>query len=409
MSEAKEANVPGEQHDVFLCHNSMDKPEVRQIYEALKTRGFKPWIDEVDLRAGDRWRPAIEAALKGAGTAVVFVGKQSGPVQDREIDIGVDLESRSELRIIPVILPGCLDDSEIAGFLRGYNWVDFRKAGSDPLAKLCDGIGKVEPREQPAVAVAPTTTSDARSRLIVYCQNAGLSVLRAGIYPADTDAAVKAFAADLEQCHIVVQIDETASGESSTESSKAITTVQSEYPHGHRVMFWKPGDSTQSEFQKDVVKRTRQAFDAIRPDPEMETGLDEPKSSQTDAAQKWAMVKYDRVDAKPTREMLRILKEANIRCTSSRNGSTTLTQRMREIPFDALILVLGECEDDWLDRLTDQLIEVELTLKEQAPLQAYYYAEGATVAPPDISQSTLEIEGSNELGKLVEAIRGGVR
>ncbi len=66
-----------------------------------------------------------------------------------------------------------------------------------------------------------------------------------------------------------------------------------------------------------------------------------------------------------------------------------MAQRLRENPFDALIVVLGDCGDDWLEKRVDELIEVELTLKEQAPLQAYYYAEGATAVPPDISPSTL--------------------
>lgn len=73
-------------------------------------------------------------------------------------------------------------------------------------------------------------------------------------------------------------------------------------------MHWKSGGITQSEFQKEVVDRTRRVFDAIRPDPDMGTGQDEPHPAGTEVAQKWAMVKYDRVDAKPTREMLRTLR-----------------------------------------------------------------------------------------------------
>lgn len=397
----------GKAYDVFLCYSSEDRAEVRQIYEALQVRGVNPWIDEMDLRPGDLWQRAIEAALEGMDTAAVFIGKAHGRVQAREMGLCIDLESRHKLRIIPVILPGCPDDSEIEGFLRNYSWVDFRQPGSDPLGQLCSGIGKVEPRPLPVIAVAPTTTSDARSRLIVYCQNAGLFVPRAGIYPADTDSALKAFAADLEYCHVVVQLDEPASAETSNENLTAITKTLSVYKPQKRVMYWKPGGTTQSEFQKEVVYRARRAFDAIRLDPDMEPSQDEPQPAGFEAAQKWAMVKYDRVDAKATREMLRILKEANIRCTSSPNGSTTLAQRLRENPFDALILVLGNCDDDWLERRIDELIEVELTLKDQSPLQAYYYAEGATAVPPDISPSTLEVEGADELDNLVQAIRGG--
>jgi len=397
----------GKAYDVFLCHNSQDKADVLQIYEALKIRGVKPWIDEVDLRPGDRWRPAIEAALEEARTAAVFVGRAGGRVQVREIDRSIDLESRGKLRVIPVILPGCLDDSEIDGFLRDYVWVDFRQAGSDPLDQLCKGIGKAEIQRQPVVAVAPTTTSDARSRLIVYCQNAGLLVPRAGIYPADIDSAVKAFTADLEHCHVAVQLEEPSTADSSDETLAAIANALTRFRPQNRVMDWKPGGITQAEFQKEVVDRTRRVFGAIRPDPDMATDQGEPNRGNAEIDQKEVMVKYDRVDAKPTREMLRTLKQANIHYTSSPNGDTTLVQRLREHPFDALILVLGNCDDDWLERRRDELIEVELTLKEQSPLRAYYYTEDATVVPPRCSPSTLEIEGPDELDNLIQAIRGG--
>jgi len=38
----------GKAYDVFLCHNSADKPQVRQVYEALKVCGLKPWLEQED-------------------------------------------------------------------------------------------------------------------------------------------------------------------------------------------------------------------------------------------------------------------------------------------------------------------------------------------------------------------------
>jgi len=32
--------------DVFLCHNSEDKPAVRAIAQKLVKEGIKPWLDE---------------------------------------------------------------------------------------------------------------------------------------------------------------------------------------------------------------------------------------------------------------------------------------------------------------------------------------------------------------------------
>src|SRR4051794_14128722 len=38
-----------ETFDVFLSHNSKDKPAVRQIAEALRARGLEVWLDEWNL------------------------------------------------------------------------------------------------------------------------------------------------------------------------------------------------------------------------------------------------------------------------------------------------------------------------------------------------------------------------
>jgi hypothetical protein len=45
--------------DVFLCHNSEDKPEVRQIARRLAAEGIKPWLDEEQIRPGTSWQTAL--------------------------------------------------------------------------------------------------------------------------------------------------------------------------------------------------------------------------------------------------------------------------------------------------------------------------------------------------------------
>ena len=46
--------------DVFLCHNSDDKPTIKIIGEQLKELGILPWIDEWELRPGLPWQRALE-------------------------------------------------------------------------------------------------------------------------------------------------------------------------------------------------------------------------------------------------------------------------------------------------------------------------------------------------------------
>ena len=58
--------LPDDTFDVFLSHNSKDKPAVRQIAEALRDRGLRVWLDEWELIPGRRWIPALEKAIQAA-------------------------------------------------------------------------------------------------------------------------------------------------------------------------------------------------------------------------------------------------------------------------------------------------------------------------------------------------------
>ena len=50
-------------YDVFLSHNSEDKPAVEEIARRLKQEGIEPWLDKWNLIPGDAWQEAIEEAL----------------------------------------------------------------------------------------------------------------------------------------------------------------------------------------------------------------------------------------------------------------------------------------------------------------------------------------------------------
>ncbi len=50
--------------DVFLSHNSKDKPAVETLARRLEDEaGLKPWLDKWNLVPGDPWQEAIEKAL----------------------------------------------------------------------------------------------------------------------------------------------------------------------------------------------------------------------------------------------------------------------------------------------------------------------------------------------------------
>ena len=127
--------------DVFLCHNSEDKPNVKAIGERLMDRGILPWLDEWELRPGLPWQKALERQIKNVKSAAVFVGENGiGPWQDMELDAFLRKFVCLEHPVIPVILPDCEETPELPIFLEGMMWVDFTKPDPDPLDQLIWGI-----------------------------------------------------------------------------------------------------------------------------------------------------------------------------------------------------------------------------------------------------------------------------
>lgn len=71
--------------DVFLCHNSRNKPAVRELAEVLRARGLNVWLDEWELVPGRLWQEALEEIIATTRSAAVLVGKDGlGPWQNNE-------------------------------------------------------------------------------------------------------------------------------------------------------------------------------------------------------------------------------------------------------------------------------------------------------------------------------------
>jgi hypothetical protein len=94
-----------QQFDVFLCHNSEDKPAVMEIAQQLRQNGLKPWLDLWELRPGSIWQFVLEQQIENIGAAAVFVGQQGlGPWQEQEIYAFLQEFMRRKCPVIPVLL-----------------------------------------------------------------------------------------------------------------------------------------------------------------------------------------------------------------------------------------------------------------------------------------------------------------
>ena len=138
-----------EQFDVFLCHNSADKPQVRKIAEQLQQYDLKPWLDIWELPPGRSWQRLLEKQIEQINSAAVFVGENGfGPWQEQEIYAFLSEFVNRDCPVIPVLLPNAPTKPELPVFLRQFTWVDFRISNSDPMYRLKWGITGKKPDQQ---------------------------------------------------------------------------------------------------------------------------------------------------------------------------------------------------------------------------------------------------------------------
>jgi fructose-1,6-bisphosphatase/inositol monophosphatase family enzyme len=100
---------------VFLAHAHEDKPEVRPIYEKLKSAGFEPWLDERDLLPGQNWRTEIPKAIHACDIFLACLSEKAvtkrGYIQ-KELRIALVAYSERPADQI-FIIPGKLDNCQI--------------------------------------------------------------------------------------------------------------------------------------------------------------------------------------------------------------------------------------------------------------------------------------------------------
>lgn len=151
--------------DVFLSHNSQDKPAVEALARRLEDEaGLRPWLDKWNQIPGDPWQESLEAALDASRACAVFIGPSGiGPWENEEMRSALDIRvSKAGFRVVPVLLPGASppERGKLPRFLSLLTWVDFR-AGLDnkgAFRRLVAGIrGTVPGRDDTSISKPPFT------------------------------------------------------------------------------------------------------------------------------------------------------------------------------------------------------------------------------------------------------------
>jgi WD40 repeat protein len=139
MTLGTSASSTARTFDVFLSHNSRDKPIVERAAERLRRAGLEPWLDLWALSPGGRWQEELAAGMRASSACAYFVGPNGeGDWEREELALAVDRAALDRrFRLFPVLLPGVpepYDRTTLPPFLATRTWVDLRRGIDDTRA-----------------------------------------------------------------------------------------------------------------------------------------------------------------------------------------------------------------------------------------------------------------------------------
>lgn len=126
--------------DVFLSHNSADKPRVRQIAERLRVAGARVWFDEWSIKYGEDIYLKIEEGLQKSRVLVLCLSQAALNSNWVALERGTVLfrdPTNKHRRFIPIKLSEC----DLPDTIRRYKFVDYRRSTEQSFQELltaCD-------------------------------------------------------------------------------------------------------------------------------------------------------------------------------------------------------------------------------------------------------------------------------
>lgn len=121
--------------DVFLSHNSQDKPRVRRLAQRLRAAGLRVWFDEGLIRPGDDIYLAVERGLEISRTLVLCMSPNAFGSDWVTLERGTAL-FRDPVNKDRCFIPLLLADCTLPDTLRRYKYVDFRTEDEAALQEL---------------------------------------------------------------------------------------------------------------------------------------------------------------------------------------------------------------------------------------------------------------------------------
>ena len=139
---------------VFVSYVQDNLEAVERLRDYLVKHGVDIWLDRYSLKPGERWRPAIQRAIRdGAYFIACFSNEYTArdrTYMNEELTLAIqELRIRSADRawFIPVLLSGsAIPERHIGGgeTLRDIQWVDLTRDWEDGVRRLLLTVGTVQ-------------------------------------------------------------------------------------------------------------------------------------------------------------------------------------------------------------------------------------------------------------------------
>jgi DNA-binding response OmpR family regulator len=155
---------PLERKRVFLSYAVADRGRVLELYEALMTRGYLPWMDFKSIIPGKKWAPDIKAAIEASDFFVFCLSRESAIKEGvivKELNWALDKQTgvRDSSRFI---ITACLEDVPIEPPLDSFQGVPLyaRHGMLELMAALSATDG---PPKSPSPVPTPRSRASASS------------------------------------------------------------------------------------------------------------------------------------------------------------------------------------------------------------------------------------------------------
>lgn len=119
---------------VFISYSCKDKDFVRKLTDEIQDQGYRVWLDEKELIAGDSLPKTIGKAIETCRVSIIVLSRysiSSNWVQ-YEVSHATNRMIKGEMRLIPVLIQDVTLPVELSGLV----YVDFRESYDDGLRKV---------------------------------------------------------------------------------------------------------------------------------------------------------------------------------------------------------------------------------------------------------------------------------